>query len=373
MDARDDGSARTARGGVDRPRTLDRRRVRASRSFRAVFGLFLLGTGLFGAAVPPPVASVGPLPECHLDDIVTVPRDYDSWSTTLVDWLLSVGKDYKPPDLVSVRTAGLTGSGYVREVAIDDLRAMAKAAAKNGTPIGSWSAYRSYSQQVALFNGYVKAYGHDNAIEFSQRPGHSEHQLGLVIDFMASGANGMLSGESPTGKWMAKNAWKYGWVMSYPRGADPAHLWNETVCFRYEPWHYRYLGRDIAAKVHESGLTIREYLWTNFTMVDPTTGEPIPSASPSPTASPSPQVSPTATLSAVAFPSPAPPTGSTRPDGAAQPGFGGWFGVDPLVVAGLLIVLASVGSVAARAYIRRSAAQRRARRRFFAQARRRGW
>jgi D-alanyl-D-alanine carboxypeptidase len=373
MEARDDGSVRTARGGVDRPRTLDSRRVRASRSFRAVFLLFLLGTGLFAAAVPPPVASVGPLPECRLDDILTVPRDYDSWSTTFVDWLLTVGKDYKPPDLVSVRTAGLTGSGYVREVAIDDLRAMAKAAAKNGTPIGSWSAYRSYSQQVALFNGYVKAYGYDNAIEFSHRPGHSEHQLGLAIDFMASGANGMLSGSSATGKWMAKNSWKYGWVLSYPPSkTDPSHLWNETVCFRYEPWHYRYLGREMAAKVHASGLTIREYLWTNFTMVDPTTGQPIPSASPSPTPSPSPQVSPTATLSAVAFPSPAPPTGSARPDSATQPSLGGWFGVDPLLVVGLLIVLASVGFVAARVYVRRSAAQRRARSRFVPQARRRG-
>jgi LAS superfamily LD-carboxypeptidase LdcB len=375
METRDDALVRIAGGGVDRPRTDDRRRVRATWALRAVIGVFVLGTGLFvlAAGGASSVAAIGPLPECHLDDILTVPRDYDSWSVTLVDWILSVGKDYVPPDLASVRKAGLTGSGYVREVAIDDLRAMAKAAAKNGTPIGSWSAYRSYEQQVALFNGYVKAYGYDNAIEFSQRPGHSEHQLGLVIDFMASGADGMLSGESRTGKWMAQNAWKYGWVMSYPPGDDPKHLWNETVCFRYEPWHYRYLGRDIAAKVHESGLTIREYLWANFTMVDPTTGKPIPSASPSPTASPSPEASPTATLSAIAFGSPAPSPGSTLRGSATQPALGGWFGVDPLVVVGMLIVLVSVGLVAARVYLRRSAAQRRARSGIPAQARRRGW
>ena len=375
MEARDDGSVTTARGGVDRPRTPDRRAVRPIRSLRALVMVLVLGAGLFAAttAAPPPVASVGPLPECRLDDILTVPRDYDSWSTTLVDWLLTVGKDYKPPDLVSVRTAGLTGSGYVRKVAIDDLRAMAKAAANNGTPIGSWSAYRSYAQQVELFNGYVRAYGRDNAIEFSHRPGHSEHQLGLAIDFMASGANGMLSGESTTGKWMAKNAWKYGWVMSYPPSkTDPSHLWNETVCFRYESWHYRYLGRDIAAKVHESGLTIREYLWTNFTMVDPKTGEAIPSETPAPTASPSPQASPTATLPAVAFGSPAPSAGSARPGSATQPALGGWFGVDPSVILGLLVVLALAGVVGARLYMQRSAAQRRARGRLYAQARRRG-
>ena len=342
MEARDDGSARIGRGEFDRPRTLEGRRVRASRSFSALFGLFLLGTALFAAAVPPPVAGLGPLPECRLDDIVTAPRDYDNWSTTLVDWLLSVGKDYKPPDLVSVRKAGLTGSGYVREVAIDDLRAMAGAADKNGTPIGSWSAYRSYDQQLELFNGYVKAYGYDNAVEFSQRPGHSEHQLGLAIDFMASGANGMLSGESTTGKWMTRNAWKYGWVLSYPRSkTDPAHLWNETVCFRYEPWHYRYLGRETAAKVHESGLTVREYLWANFTMVDATTGKPNPSPSPSASSA----ASPTATLSAIAFGSPAASAGSARPGSATQPAGGGPFGLDPTVIAGLVLVLTSIGLV----------------------------
>ena len=67
---------------------------------------------------------------------------------------------------------------------------------------------------------------------------------------------------------MAENAWKYGWLMSYPLG-DNGELFNQRTCFHYEPWHYRYLGREIARKVHNSGLTIREYLWRHYTMVDP--------------------------------------------------------------------------------------------------------
>jgi len=355
MDTHDRGCAAPADRPFGRARVADRRAPWAVGSLRALASALILGAGLLAApaAAPFPVAAIGPLPECRLDDILTVPRDYGSWSTTLVDWLLRVGKDYKPPDLVSVRDAGLTGSGYVRKVAVDDLRAMAKAAAKNGTPIGSWSAYRSYNQQVKLFDGYVKAYGYDNAIEFSHRPGHSEHQLGLTIDFMAAGADGMLSGDSATGKWMAKNAWKYGWVMSYPRGDDPKHLWNETVCFRHEPWHYRYLGRDVAAKIHDSGLTIREYLWANFTMVDPTTGAPIPSATPTPTASlsPSPDVSPTAPPSAMEGQSPTP---ATAPGAGTQLAVGRWFGVDPpVVVASLLLVLTAIGFVALRVMPRR--------------------
>src|SRR3990170_5213927 len=129
MDMRDHGDVRAASGPVRRSGAVARRAPWAVGSLRALASALILGAGLLAvpAAAPFPVAAIGPLPECRLDDILTVPRDYGSWSTTLVDWLLRVGKDYKPPDLVSVRDAGLTGSGYVRKVAVDDLRAMAKA------------------------------------------------------------------------------------------------------------------------------------------------------------------------------------------------------------------------------------------------------
>ena len=126
---------------------------------------------------------------------------------------------------------------------------------------------RSYKQQVSLFKSYAGADYHnfDSAITYSARPGHSEHQTGLTIDFGSIGDTGLTSNWEVTkaGGWMAKNAWKYGWLMSYPNGK------KDLVCYRYEPWHYRYVGRDLAAKIHESGLTIREYLWANYTQLDP--------------------------------------------------------------------------------------------------------
>jgi hypothetical protein len=262
------------------------------RSRRALAGALVLGAAflVMPAALPSSVEAVGPLPKCHLDDIRTVPRDYDNWSTTLVDWLLTVGKHYKPPDLVPVSDAGIAGPGLIREVAIDDLRAMAKTAARNGTPIAVNSPYRSYADQVASFNGWVNLDGYDDAITYSQRPGHSEHQLGLTIDFMTAGGGSALQGDwatTPSGGWMAENAWKYGWVLSYPKGEGGA-LFSDVTCFHYEPWHYRYLGREIARKVHRSGLTIREYLWKHFTMVDPKTGpgdrDAVPIADPQPVA-----------------------------------------------------------------------------------------
>ena len=116
------------------------------------------------------------------------------------------------------------------------------------------------------------------AITFSARPGHSEHQLGLTIDFVAVGDTGLTSNweATPTGAWMAQNAWKYGWLMSYPKGK------KALTCYSYEPWHYRYVGRDLAEKIHDSGLTTREYLWANFTQVDVSgrRAPPNPSADP---------------------------------------------------------------------------------------------
>jgi hypothetical protein len=320
------------------------------RSRHALAAALLLGGAFLvvPATAPSSIEAVGPLPKCHLDDILTVPRDYDSWSTTLVDWLLTVGKHYKPPDLVPVTDAGIAGPGYIREVAIDDLRAMAKAAARNGTPIAVNSPYRSYAEQVASFNGWANLDGYDDAITYSQRPGHSEHQLGLTIDFMTAGGGSALQGDwatTPAGGWMAENAWKYGWVLSYPKGEGGA-IFSDATCFHYEPWHYRYLGREVARKVHRSGLTIREYLWKHFTMVDPKTGKPLTTATPSasPTPRPSPEVTPSPSVI-----SSGPQATSTQT--AAGPGaeVDRWLGVDPpvVLVGGLLLLVVASGAVAA--------------------------
>jgi D-alanyl-D-alanine carboxypeptidase len=234
----------------------------------------------FPASAPSPAAAVGDLPTCRLDDIPTVPRDYDSWSMTLVDWILDVGPDYKPPDLVSISNAGVTGGGQIRKVAFDDLQAMANAARAAGTPLGNVSSYRSYRTQAALFNSYVNGYGFKRAITFSARPGHSEHQLGLTIDFAPGGRSVFVSEDVGAGKWLSNNAWKYGWLMSYPKGK------KALTCYRYEPWHYRYFGRDLAKAIHDSGLTTREYLWSHFTQVVVPPAGPVPSASAAPPASP---------------------------------------------------------------------------------------
>ena len=347
--------------------------MRSTRVLRALPAALALAAILLAVPVssPAPVAGVGPLPACRLDDIITEPRGYDDWATTQVDWILSLGPDYEPPDLVSVRRSGISGGGLIRELAIDDLTALVAAAKQYGTPLVAWSPYRGYAQQVKLFNGYAgynnetgKYSNFDSAITYSARPGHSEHQTGLTIDFVAVGDDGLTSNweVTRTGKWMATNAWEYGWLMSYPKGK------TDVTCYRYEPWHYRYVGRDLATKIHDSGLTIREYLWANFTQVDPdcvalprpklvTPGVPrscaLAVASPSPTANP-PTTVPT-TAPSPADPS-AGPTATPAPTLAPTPSNAGTIlGLDPVVASALIaLIVAAAGLVYAARRGRRS-------------------
>jgi zinc D-Ala-D-Ala carboxypeptidase len=232
------------------------------------------------------VRAAGPLPACRYDDILTSPRGYGDWSTTLVDTILRIPRSYAPPDLVRVGDLGVPGNGQVRAVIAADLQAMSTAAADAGAAIGVESAYRSYADQQAVFAKWVRLYGRPRALQISARPGHSEHQLGLTIDFRSNPPIATLNaswGTTAAGKWMRNHAWEYGFIMSYPKGK------TNLTCYDYEPWHFRYVGRDIAAQVHGSGLTLRQYLWANFTttVVPPPTPKPTVHPTPIPTSRPS--------------------------------------------------------------------------------------
>ena len=265
---------------------------------------------------PTGVRGAGPLPACRYDDIMTTPRGYDDWATTLVDTILRVPRNYVPPDLVSVSQAGIAGHGKVRAVVIDDLRAMAEAATAAGNGIGVESAYRSYASQQSVFDGWVAQYGYTTALTFSARPGHSEHQLGLAIDFRSDPGGSPFTGSwgsTPAGAWMKQHAWEYGFIRSYPPKEQ------RVTCYASEPWHYRYVGRDLAAAVHASGLTLREYLWANFT----TTVVPAVTPGPGRTARPSaPPTARGASPEPSATEPPSLPPETAEPTPPASPGAG---------------------------------------------------
>ena len=215
-------------------------------------------TSVSAARVAAADTRADPLPACAYGDTVTDLRAYDDWTRTIVDTTYRLPAGYAPPDLVPVGRAGLAGSGQVRRLAIADLAALAHAARRDGIPLASISGYRSYGSQAGAFAHWVGVLGYDRAVLGSARPGHSEHQLGTTIDFASyPGGEPWYFGwyGSPTATWLAANAWRYGFALSYPAGK------TAVTCYGYEPWHYRYVGRGVAAAIHASGLTTREFLW----------------------------------------------------------------------------------------------------------------
>ncbi|MDP9242874.1 MAG: M15 family metallopeptidase, partial [Actinomycetota bacterium] len=199
------------------------------------------------------------LPRCRYGDEPALDSSYRAWRSTILDTTFRLPSTYEPPDLVSVRRAGFAGTQTARKFVMPDLSALRRAADAAGNPIDIIWGYRSFTTQQSVFQRSVALKGYDRALLSAARPGHSEHQLGTVFDFKTLGAaNVFRTWESePAGAWMARNAWRYGFVMSYPRGRE------DETCYEYEPWHYRYLGRELAAEVHASGETTRAYLWTH--------------------------------------------------------------------------------------------------------------
>lgn len=167
-------------------------------------------------------------------------------------------KSYQPNDLVfpsvALRVPGNESMKLRAEpaAAVEQLFNVAKGAGHS--PLFS-SGYRSYNYQVNLYNGYVKSMGQTEADKQSARPGYSEHQTGLAFDICTAG-NCKLEqafGTTPFGQWIKDNAHKYGFIIRYPDGKQ------NITGYMYEPWHLRYVGTDVSAKIYSSGQTMEEY------------------------------------------------------------------------------------------------------------------
>lgn len=169
-----------------------------------------------------------------------------------------LSSDYVPGSLESMSVVYASKGLQLQLEAYEALKLMcdaAKTAMEKETPVMyASSAYRDYAYQQDLYNSYINRYGEEEADAIAARPGHSEHQTGLTVD-MASTANGGLSkfGESPEYQWMQTNAHKYGWIERYPSSKE------DITGYSAEPWHWRYVGIDLATRIYNSKLTFDEY------------------------------------------------------------------------------------------------------------------
>jgi D-alanyl-D-alanine carboxypeptidase len=171
-----------------------------------------------------------------------------------VDKSHSLPDGYTPADLEELAGTGggdpyqvSRGGLMLRTAAAEALEEMAAAARGDGVTLTVGSAYRSYAYQVEVYGRIVREMGVEAADRESARPGLSQHQTGLAIDF-APIADSFA--DTPAGAWVRDNAERFGWSISFPEG------YEEVTGYRWESWHYRYLGRDLASftRVYFNGI-----------------------------------------------------------------------------------------------------------------------
>jgi zinc D-Ala-D-Ala carboxypeptidase len=157
---------------------------------------------------------------------------------------------YAPSDLVfpnvPLRVPG-NESMQVRQVTAQALEQMFAAAKSQGVVLKLSSGYRSYSYQVNLYNGYIRSDGQAQADQESARPGYSEHQTGLAVDLEPTTRSCELQicfADTPEGKWLYANAYKYGFILRYTTANQP------ITGYEGEPWHFRYVGSGLADQMH---------------------------------------------------------------------------------------------------------------------------
>ena len=284
----------------------------------SVLGAALPGGGVVAAGVAPEAVEVPSITPCSeiikrkivitrtsigiQGAVITKNFRTNQWATSLLDPMYRLSSSYKPSNLVAVTWRGLISpkGGYLlKREAADALSAMFAEAKLGRVSLTILSAYRSYSTQVATFAKWVAKAGLQEARKYSAVPGHSEHQLGTTVDL--GSATGVSWSDprfptSATARWLEENAYRFGFVRSYPAGAAQIAL----SCYGAEAWHWRYVGMSLAYEIVCSAQVPRIFLWNRQNdgdrMIGPACGSltppdgyvlPSPSITPPPSESPS--------------------------------------------------------------------------------------
>lgn len=184
-------------------------------------------------------------------DINTIynPTSYDF----LVNKNNKLTSNYIPNDLEIIDTNYACKDKYLRKEARINFEKLSKKAKEEGFNIIAVSTYRSYEYQEKLYNNYVLDKGLYYADMASARAGHSEHQTGLAIDVANLSLDYDNFESTKEFNWMKENAHKFGFILRYPKASF--HITG----FKYEPWHYRYVGVLVATYIYENNLTLEEY------------------------------------------------------------------------------------------------------------------
>ena len=186
--------------------------------------------------------------ENYVDPIIV--KEFST--TMLVNKHRQLQEDFEPDNLVKIPEPYASDNDLLgsRE-AVDAFKLMYKAAKDEGFGIVINSAYRSYKDQEETCNTYRNLYGDNYVNKYVARPGFSEHQTGLGFDIGSTTTN--VFKNSKEYQWMEDNAYKYGFILRFPQ------KWVIYTGFNPEPWHYRYVGKEISTYIHEHNIPFEEY------------------------------------------------------------------------------------------------------------------
>lgn len=180
--------------------------------------------------------------------------------TVLINKDFSLPADYVPADLtipdIPFSFTSYSEKKMMREEAAAALEALFEAASKEGLNLYGVSGYRSYQRQLAIYNKNIAENGAEHTSQYSAMAGYSEHQSGLAIDVSTISINNRLDvtfGGTPEGRWLAEHCYEYGYIIRYPEGK------SDITGYAYEPWHIRYVGKELARELTENNLTFEEY------------------------------------------------------------------------------------------------------------------
>ncbi len=157
---------------------------------------------------------------------------------------------------VRLRLAHTEQQMKVSSQAVTAIEEMFQAAQADGINLVFGSGYRSGTLQRQFYESYRSKDGQVAADTYSARPGHSEHQTGLAVDLTSPGGACHLQTcwqDTVEGKWTAANAYKFGFILRYPEGKDA------ITGYQYEPWHFRYVGKELSVEIQKTGQTLEEF------------------------------------------------------------------------------------------------------------------
>jgi len=161
--------------------------------------------------------------------------------------------NYEADDLESISSKYSIGGMKLRKEAKEAFEKLASDALKDNMKIVAMSSYRSYKYQVDLYNKYAKSDGKDAADTYSARPGFSEHQTGLCLDIYDGEIPYTSFEKTNEYNWMQENAYKYGFILRFPKDK------TDETGYKFESWHYRYVGVDAAKYIHDNNISFEEY------------------------------------------------------------------------------------------------------------------